>query len=378
MAGTNVLRRSFLEAAALAAGAYGLGPARGQERSARGADLKTLESVVTKGIDFLRGKGQAADGSFSKQVGIGVTALAATAMLRHGRSPDDPSVAKALKFISENAQPTGGIHLPNGRLKTYETCVAVVCLEAANRDGRYDQMLKKADAFLKELPFDATEGHDPSSFSFGGAGYGGQGRPDLSNTAYLIDALKATGNGPESEAIKNALVFVSRCQNLESPHNTTPFAAKINDGGFYYTPVPGRADDTENGGLRSYGAMSYSGLKSMIFAGVREDDPRVNAVVKWVGKHYDLKSHPGQGTSGLFYYYHTFAKALDAFGHDIIEDDQGQKHNWREDLTNELANRQRDDGSWVNSNQQFFEGDANLCTSFALLALSHMAPARKP
>jgi len=350
--------------------------ASGQD-NATGPDPKKLESAVNRGIDFLRVKGQASDGSFSKQVGIGVTALAATALLRHGRSPDDPTVAKPLKYLSDNVQPNGGIHLPNGRLKTYETCVAVVCFKEANRDGRYDDILKKADVFLKELPFDAGEGHDASSFFFGGAGYGGQGRPDLSNTAYLIDALKSTGNGAESEAIKNALLFVSRCQNLESPYNTTPFAAKINDGGFYYTPIPGRGDDTEkSGGLRSYGAMSYSGLKSMIFAGVKEDDPRVVAVVKWIGKNYDLKTHPGQGESGLYYYYHTFAKALDAFGHDTITDDKGEKHHWRRDLVEELAGRQRDDGAWVNRNQQFFEGDANLCTSFALLALSHARKAK--
>jgi squalene-hopene/tetraprenyl-beta-curcumene cyclase len=369
-------RRQFLATTSSLTVAVGLPCfANGQEQSATAVNTKKFEAAATKGVDFLRIKGQAADGSFSKQVGIGVTALAATAMLRHGRSPDDPTVAKALKFITENIQPTGGIHLPNGRLKTYETCVAVVCLEEANRDKRYDTILKNADKFLKELPFDATEGHDPTSFYFGGAGYGGQGRPDLSNTAYLIDALKATGNGPESEAIKNALTFVSRCQNLESGYNDTPFANKINDGGFYYTPIPGRGDDTEkSGGLRSYGAMSYSGLKSMIFAGVKPDDPRVTAVVKWIGKNYDLKSHPGQGLAGLYYYYHTFAKALDAFGHDTIEDDKGEKHAWRKDLVDELASRQRDDGSWVNQNQQFFEGDANLCTSFALLALSHAKP----
>jgi squalene-hopene/tetraprenyl-beta-curcumene cyclase len=90
-----------------------------------------------------------------------------------------------------------------------------------------------------------------------------------------------------------------------------------------------------------------------------------------------LKTHPGQGNSGLFYYYHTFAKALDAFGQETIEDDKGQKHAWRADLTGELASRQREDGSWVNSNQQFFEGDANLCTSFALLALSYAAQPKR-
>jgi len=368
----NRNRRRFLLASGTLAAATGL--ARfgfAQQATAVVADPQKIKAMAARGVEFFKTKGQAEDGSFSKQVGIGVTALAATAMLRHGLTVADPSEAKALKYLAESVQPTGGIHLPNGRLRTYETCVAVVCFKEANVDGRYDTILKNADTFIKEIPFDAGEGHDLSSFSFGGAGYGGQGRPDLSNTAYLIDALKATGNGPDSEAMKNALVFVSRCQNLASEHNTTPFAGKINDGGFYYTPFPGRDDNDAGGGLRSYGAMSYSGLKSMVFAGVKADDPRIKAVVKWIGKNYDLKTHPGQGLSGLYYYYHTFAKALDAYGIEPIEDDRGQKHYWRKDLTDELASKQKENGSWANENQQFFEGDSNLCTSFALLALSY-------
>jgi squalene-hopene/tetraprenyl-beta-curcumene cyclase len=39
-----------------------------------------------------------------------------------------------------------------------------------------------------------------------------------------------------------------------------------------------------------------------------------------------------------------------------------------------LAQRQHEDGTWLNSNQRWFESDANLSTSFALLALSYCAP----
>ena len=120
--------------------------------------------------------------------------------------------------------------------------------------------------------------------------------------------------------------------------------------------------------------MTYVGLKSFLYAGVDKSDKRVKAAVEWVRKHYTLDENPGMKLSGLFYYFHTFAKALDAFGHDAIDDEQGQKHYWRQDLLDELARRQRDDGSWVNENQQFMEGDANLATSFALLALSHCTP----
>lgn len=372
-------RRRLLIAGSSLVALAGLGRwslAQDQSPDASDYDQKKYEQIVSKGIDYLVSKGQADDGSFTRQIGIGVTALAATALLRHGRSPEDPAVAKALKYLEQNVQPTGGIYSPSGRLKTYETCVAVTCLVEANRDGRYDKILANAEKFLREIPFDGAEGHDKDSVYYGGAGYGGQERPDLSNTSFLIDALRATGAKEDDPAIQQALIFVSRCQNLESPHNTTPFAAKINDGGFYYTPIPGKQEDT-SGGLRSYGAMSYSGLKSMIFAGVKEDDPRVKAVKKWISKNYDLTSNPGMGPSGVFYYYVTFAKALNAVGQPDVVDADGKKHYWRADLVNELAKRQREDGSWVNTSPQWMEGDANLCTAFALLALSYVPEAKK-
>jgi squalene-hopene/tetraprenyl-beta-curcumene cyclase len=188
------------------------------------------------------------------------------------------------------------------------------------------------------------------------------------------------GNGPDDEAMKKALIFVSRCQNLESEHNTTPFAAKVSDGGFYYTAVgdgesfAGKLDD---GGLRSYGSMTYAGLKSMIFAGVGPDDERVQAAVKWLKKNYSIETNPGMGDAGLYYYYHTFAKALDALGQDEFTETDGTKHNWRDELAAELAKRQHDDGSWTNANGRWMEGDANLVTAYALLALSYCRPHAK-
>src|SRR5262245_43109541 len=99
MKSESINRRRFLEQSAAASAVISVaGIARAQEPSVGQADAKKAEAMVARGIDFLSVKGQAADGSFSKQVGIGVTALAASALLRHGRSPDDPTVAKGLKF----------------------------------------------------------------------------------------------------------------------------------------------------------------------------------------------------------------------------------------------------------------------------------------
>jgi squalene-hopene/tetraprenyl-beta-curcumene cyclase len=194
----------------------------------------------------------------------------------------------------------------------------------------------------------------------------------LSNTQFFLEAVGATGDDASSDAVKRALMFVSRCQNLETEHNTTPNAPKNPDGGFYYDlKSGGEAGKTDEGGLRSYGSMTYAGLKSMIFAGLKKDDPRVKAAIKWVQKNYDLKSNPGVGDSGLFYYYHTLSKALDAFGQDEIEDAKGKKHLWRKELIAELASRQNANGSWVNENKKWNEGDANMVTGFALLTLSY-------
>jgi hypothetical protein len=57
---------------------------------------KQLSLMVGNGVAFLQTKGQAENGSYSEQTGIGVTALITTALLRNGRTPQDPLVAKSL------------------------------------------------------------------------------------------------------------------------------------------------------------------------------------------------------------------------------------------------------------------------------------------
>lgn len=340
-------------------------------------DADAYAKSVDRAIDFLQNKAQAADGSYSAHAGPGVTAVVTLAILRHGRSPNDPLVAKSLKYLEGFAQPDGAVSLKNSMYRNYETSLALVCFAEANRDGHYTKLIKNAEKFLKNNQWGMAEGQDESDPAYGGAGYGKHKRPDLSNTQFLVDALKAAGAGPDDEAMKRALVFVSRCQNLESAHNTLPHPAKNPDGGFYYTPAAGgesQAGKTPNGGLRSYGSMTYAGLKSMIYAGVGPDDPRVKAARKWIEQHYDLSSNPGMGTSGLYYYYHTVAKALDAVGVKDLTDADGNKHDWRRDLVAELVNRQRPDGSWVNSDERWMESDPSLVTGYALLTLSYCKP----
>ena len=333
----------------------------------------TAEKIAKRGVDYLASQGQAEDGSFSSYAGTGVTSLAATALLKNGVSPKEPVIQKALAYLKKHVQPDGGIYTAGGFWKNYETSVAIVCFTEANRDGQYDDLIANAEKFLKDIQWDENEDKTPADMSYGGAGYGKHKRPDLSNTSFFIDALKNAGTDPNDPALEKALTFVERCQNFESASNSSPFAAKNPDGGFFYTAAAGgesKAGETPQGGLRSYGSMTYAGLKSMIYAGLKPDDPRVKAAVKWISKNYTLKNNPGMGDSGLFYYYHTFAKALQTLGMNEVIDADGKRHNWREDLVAELAARQKKDGSWVNTDARWLEGDPNLVTAYVLLALA--------
>jgi squalene-hopene/tetraprenyl-beta-curcumene cyclase len=115
--------------------------------------------------------------------------------------------------------------------------------------------------------------------------------------------------------------------------------------------------------------MTYAGLKSMIYAGVGPNDPRVVAAVKWIQQHYTLEENPGMGQQGLFYYYHTIAKALDAMQRPTMADAKGAQHDWRKELGTHLLRLQKENGSWVNPESRWMEGDPNLTTAYVLLTL---------
>lgn len=341
-------------------------------------NLQKLKTTQMKGINFLKNS-QLDDGLWTTETVPGISALVTTALLESGVPASDPVVSKALKRLAEFVKKDGGIYYAKSNHRNYETCISIMAFSAANQNGRYNTIIKNAEKFLRGLQWDEGEGIESSDTAFGGAGYGKHQRPDLSNTQYLIEALRKAGVKSDDPAIQKALVFVSRTQNLESEHNTTPFSSKVNDGGFYYTPAAGgtsQAGKTPDGGLRSYGSMTYAGLKSMIYAGVDKGDKRVKAANEWIRRHYSLKENPGMGQMGLYYYFHTFAKALDTMQVKQFKDAEGRVHNWRAELINQLEKLQQGNGSWTNKAERWYEADPNLATAYALLALAYCQPSK--
>jgi squalene-hopene/tetraprenyl-beta-curcumene cyclase len=366
-------RRTFL---IRGAGAIGLSALSTRAISALGAQADSAGDLVAKGVAFLRTR-QAEDGSWSGDRNEpGITALVVTALLRSKRStPDEPSVTRALAYLEKFVGPGGG--LAEASHANYSTSIALMAFQEANKNGRFDSLIKGGQSFLKSKQWGESQGRGPDSDYYGGAGYGGSNsRPDLSNTAFMVEALRDSGLPADDPALRKALVFVSRCQNLKGEFNDQPWAGKVEDGGFIYSAANGGssvAGKTENGGLRSYASMTYAGLKSMIYAGLKADDTRVKAAYEYITRHYSLEENPGLGQKGLFYYYQTFARTMALLGKPTVVDSSGKEHDWRAELVAALAKRQEPNGSWVNRADTFMEGDPNLVTSYALFALSYAA-----
>jgi squalene-hopene/tetraprenyl-beta-curcumene cyclase len=323
--------------------------------------------AVDAGLNYLRGQ-QASDGSVAKSVGI--TALSLRAFLESHRGyneGDGPFITRQVDYLLSKVNADGSISesLQN---RSYNTAVTLNAL-AATRNKKYDPVIARARKFLSDHQIEEREGYKKDHRYYGGIGYGGDERPDMSNVYIALEGLKAASHDPKDPVWQKALVFVNRSQN-RSESNDQPWAG--NDGGFIY--MPGWNPPEFANKLGSYGGMTAAGLLSLIFAGVDKNDPRVQAAYKWMTANYTLDLNPGTTTKhGLYYFYNAFAKVMAAYGADEFTDAKGQKHNWRAELAQKLVSLQSPDGSWVNKDSNaWWEDRPQLVTAWSVIALEHL------
>ena len=360
-------------------------PANQAAPAAASPAVAKANAAVEKGLGYLKSQQQPDGGWQGKDEPPAMTAIVLKAFVQQ------PGVSSKTDFVSKGYEKLVSQQVDNGSIFTdglinYNTAISLSALAAAN-DPSLQPRVDKAVAFLKGLQWTEASPTGPkgekvadkSNPWYGGFNYGRHERPDGSNTNIALDALKDAGLKPDDAAFKNAVEFMSRMQN-RSESNDQKWAG--DDGGFVYTPANnGESQAGEYTGpdgrrlLRSYGSMTYAGLKSMIYAGLSKDDPRVKAAWEWIGKNWNLEENPGMrlnkpeaAKDGLYYYYHTLARALNAYNEPIITDAKGQKHDWRVELIDKLASIQSPDGSWAGE-KRWMEGKPTLSTSYAVLAL---------
>ncbi|MFO0875917.1 MAG: prenyltransferase/squalene oxidase repeat-containing protein [Gemmataceae bacterium] len=402
----------FVRAAAAAVLAIGTavlmyGPLEGAEKKAGAlvagsVDPATHDVLVERGVAYLKAR-QAKDGSWSKMNSFGITGLVVYGLLRSGKvTSADESISRGLKWIEGMIEPKDGsiARVPEGQRgfhKNYLTCINLLALERSGLE-KYQAVVAAGVKYLRSLQYDEAQEKQKTDPYYGGVGYGPGTRPDMSNTHFFLDAMKAAKVPASDGVYKKALVFVSRCQNLKGEHNDQPWAGKINDGSFIYVLNTGGSRQNKDGakdkdGAKGkvppkelpkdaarpgYGSMTYVGLKALADCGLGRADERYTKALEWANKHYTVAENPGlpAGTeaNGYYYYLMMMAQCLDQLGIDEVQDSQGKKHDWRAEMVAELAKKQRKDGSWSNQAERWMEGNPDVCTAYALVALSHCKP----
>ncbi|HWB02049.1 MAG TPA: prenyltransferase/squalene oxidase repeat-containing protein [Verrucomicrobiales bacterium] len=347
-----------------------------------------VQAAITKGIRYLKSKQDAATGTFGSSDNPAITALGAMAIMGDPEVKGKPmpvEAKKAYDFLLSSQKPDGGIYTKS--LANYNTSLALTALTVAGREAKYRDAILKAQRYIVGSQTDEGEKGKTDGEFDGGVGYGSKPPSDMSNTHFALEALHHAriylqddpAPGEPKLNYAAAIDFVSKCQNLTAT-NKSSWASDDpkNKGGFIYRPGESKAaekDDLGNGktALRSYASMSYAGLLSFIYAELDPKDQRVKAVKEWLAKNYSVTENPGIGQEGLYYYYHTMAKALSLAQMDFVESPDGKRHNWRADLAKQMFNLQKEDGSWTNEqNGRWMEKDSILVTAYSVLALEHL------
>jgi squalene-hopene/tetraprenyl-beta-curcumene cyclase len=343
-----------------------------RERSEWWPDAAPLVEAREAAFDWLEDR-QAQDGSWTED--FGVTALVAFAFLNGGASPDHPVVARALGHVLGQAQEDGAFS--GGTYVHYYTSTAVMALSAAGRANDEAIVQDAVDMLVRDQCDGDEEGFE--EWWRGGIGYGGDGRPDLSNTQFALMALAAAEAAYPSISVprstwENAMVFLYRTQNLPEVNDLDwdddPSAPSFGDGGFAY--FPGRSNV---GGTVSYGSMTAAGLWSLLAAGETLSSASASSALTWLGAHFSASENPGFGEVAYYYYAWTLARALRAAGAPALVSGDGEVVHWAKELAPELVGRQGADGRWTNTDSDaYWEGLPEVATTFALLALEAMLP----
>ena len=211
----------------------------------RGAAKARAIAMIGKAKSWMLA-GQDASGGFGVREGApvfpAVTALCVMGLIDKQTPASDPAMARAAAYVVKFQKEDGAIC--DVLLPSYNTAIAVSML-ARFSDSASVEATRKGAEFLKGLQYgegaveSARLGAETAKpvggdhAFYGGVGYGKHGRPDLSNTAFWVEALKDAGVDRDDPAFKRAIVFLQRTQQLQGV-NDMPYGKDSKQGGFIY------------------------------------------------------------------------------------------------------------------------------------------------
>ena len=353
-----------------------------------------FRAAYAKGADWLVSQ-QDESGSWPS---VGFTGLAIAGLAGGpSRETHKDAVERGVSWlVSKQNQDDGSFgDGPSGTFyKTYDTAIALMALATVDPD-EYADPIRGARAYLKHNQM--KEG-----VHRGGSGYGDmQPKGDkiktnnyatMSTTGFAAEGMRMSGLPQDDEFWKLVVEFCRKVQNSTEVNKDKEWLGQLkeaglsisDEGGLFYTPIAdskqaskaGTKKLTDSEVILSYGAMTYEGIKTYLYAGLPKDSPEVKGAMDWIRKNYSVEAHPGfpfdsakrPHLTGIYYYYVSMAKALDAYGELPLKTFDGKEHDWAQELGTQLAKLQQGDGSWKNENPRWFEAVPMLTTSYVLLA----------
>jgi len=211
--------------------------------------LKEARHSLKQAHEFLLNS-QLPNGSWKNEPAV--TSLVLYSFLLYPTYNPDERTEEALRkgfaYLETFVKPDGGIY--RNEYRNYTTAVCLLAF-AESKEDKYKHVVKNAKNFLVGFQLDEGEGITKDHKFYGGIGYGGDDRPDLSNLQFALEAIKAaedyearysqiipsSATQVENEQTelglhwRKALVFLARCQN-DKTVNDMPYAE--DDGGFIY------------------------------------------------------------------------------------------------------------------------------------------------
>jgi squalene-hopene/tetraprenyl-beta-curcumene cyclase len=287
---------------------------------------------------------------------VALTAMALWALAETAPAGgDDARVSAAVRFLLRHRQPKGGIFDPDRGLAAYTSGVSANALRACKARGAADREIEEALP-----PLELFVGSQTTAESIEDA-RAGKNRVAGKAAEKASEALRSGAGLTASE--RAALELIARTERAPAPDR--PLRSRVPA-----WRLPGGGSDP----------FGYDDLLPFLYRRQEREHPAALRAYEAVKLYYTLDRNPDLtrrygragfvgGEQGLYYYYLTLAKVLSTFESPVVQVRGGERHDWPRELSAKLMSRQASDGSWVNTDEHWWEDEPVLVTAYAMLAL---------
>jgi hypothetical protein len=283
-----------------------------------------VKAAIDRGLGYLRWS-QAEDGSWGANLGLTAMALQAFTDSHRGYiEADGPFIRRPLAYLRQSQSEIGAF-VPGDTSRLLDAAMIRFALGLFEDPAGASPEVDKAYLRMGLVSQDQFK-ESPDVFE-------------------LVALLLAEGLDGELDPYVRELSVLALAR-LQNPSNDWGFVRTLDSGEV-------SADAT---------AM---GLFALLLSGVSESDVRVQRAIAWLGSRYALTRKDAIESAGFYRYGFALANAFHLLGRTSLDDDQGNAHYWRNDLSRILADSQEYDGRWTGQGE---EAEADLASTFATLA----------